>query len=503
MDNRIEERKNFYSQKLDISNERENHSLSLRKKKLENNYLKRRMNNLEEYENISKYKINAKLLNINEEYKKLSFQSLKETLDGCDRILTNDNKKDNIYFAILYLQKIQFKSDDTTLLQSNIPKHLFSLLKKYIDDIILVNEVLTIRITITFFCKIEICYFFSEISFLNLYNQLLNKYINNDTIIFDLITIFGNLSCGNYKIQKLFYETKMVEVIKKLYDSTLIGDKKREYYVWFFACFMNNIQINYYFKENIDFFIWGINFFCENIIYEQMTHYCLLGMSYLCNVENKKVINYILSKDNFFNYILSLPSKYFEIICRILCDISSINDEINLLIIKKYNLTEFILRGLNSQLIKFQISTLYLLNNYVNDENKEIKKILLDNGIINKILELSKSYITSVVHSSLLCISSLLLNSSDEMIYILYQKKIIGIIMEIISKNYDVKILEIALDSIISILKRDNSNDLYKRQFENYGISELLSKIYIEKKNKNIEKIAGQLLQEYFSSPLN
>ena len=501
MDERIEGRKNFYnSQKIDISNERENHGLSLRKKKLEYNYLKRRMNNLEENEN---YKINPKLLNINEEYKKLSFQSLKETLDGCDRILTNDNKKDNIYFAILYLQKIQFKSDDTTLLQSNIPKHLFSLLKKYIDDIILVNEVLTIIINITFFCKIEICYFFSEIPFLNLYNQLLNKYINNDTIIFDLITIFGNLSCGNYKIQKLFYETKMVEVIKKLYDSTLIGDKKREYYVWFFACFMNNIQINYYFKENIDFFIWGINFFCDNIIYEQMTLNCLLGMSYLCNVENKKVINYILSKDNFFNYILSLPSKYFEIICRILCDISSINDEINLLIIKKYNLTEFILRGLNSQLIKFQISTLYLLNNYVNDENKEIKKILLDNGIINKILELSKSYITSVVHSSLLCISSLLLNSNEEMMYILYQKKIIGIIMEIISKNYDVKILEIALDSIISILKRDNSNDLYKRQFENYGISELLSKIYIEKKNKNIEKIAGQLLQEYFSSPLN
>ena len=168
-----------------------------------------------------------------------------------------------------------------------------------------------------------------------------------------------------------------------------------------------------------------------------------------------------------------------------------------------YNWTKIFLRGLNSQSIKFQVSTLYLLNNYVNDENNEIKKILLDNGIINKILELSKSYITSVVHSSLLCISSLLLNSSDEMIYILYQKKIIGIIIEIISKNYDAKIMEIALDSIISILKRDNSNEIYKRQFENYGITELLSKIYIEKKNKNIEKIVGQLLQEHFSSPLN
>ena len=89
------------------------------------------------------------------------------------------------------------------------------------------------------------------------------------------------------------------------------------------------------------------------------------------------------------------------------------------------------------------------------------------------------------------------------MMYILYQKKIIGIIIEIISKNYDAKILEIALDSIISILKKDNSNEIYKRQFENYGITELLSKIYIEKKNKNIEKIVGQLLQEHFSSPLN
>ena len=501
MDERIEGRKNFYnSQKLDISNERENHGLSLRKKKLENNFLKRRMSNLQETDN---YKINPKLLNINEEYKKLAFQTLKESLDGCDRILKQDNKKDNIYFVILYLQKIQFKSDDNTLFQTNIPNQLYSLLQKYIDDTILVNEVLTIIINITFYCKVEICYFFSEISFLNLYNQILNRYINDDTILFDLITIFGNLVCGNYKIQKLFYETKMVEVIKKLYENTSVGDKRREYCVWFFTCFMNNIQINYYFKENADFFIWGINFFCDNIIYEQMTLNCLLGMSYLCNIENKKVINYFLSKNNFFIYILSLPSKYFENVCRILCDISSINDEINLSIIKNYNLTEFILRGLNSQSIKFQVSTLYLLNNYVNDENNEIKKILLDNGIINKILELSKSYITSVVHSSLLCISSLLLNSSDEMIYILYQKKIIGIIIEIISKNYDAKIMEIALDSIISILKRDNSNEIYKRQFENYGITELLSKIYIEKKNKNIEKIVGQLLQEHFSSPLN
>ena len=506
MDERKKKKKNFYdNQKKDISNERELYGLSLRKKTLENNFLKKRLNNLEPKDNLLKYKINVNSLNIKNEYKSLSFSTLKETLDKCSKILSIEQDKDNIYFIIFFLNKIQFKSNEISLIQSNIPNQLCLLLQKYIEDIILVNEILTIIINITYYCKKEVTLLFSEIPFLNIYNQILNKYNNEDKIIFsDLILIFGNLVCGDHQIQKLFYETKMIDILTKIYESTSNGDKKRENLIWFFTCFMNNIRTNDYFKNKIDFFIWGIDFFFDNLLYEQSTFYCLLGMAYLCSIEDTKITNYFLTKENFFKYILTLPDKYFELVCRILCDISSINDEINLNLIRKYNITQFILKGLNSQSSNFQTLTLYLLNNYINDENNEIKQIFLDCGIINKLLELNKSsFVNSVLYATLLCISSLLLNSNKQIIFILYQKKIISKIIEVISQNSDPIIIKLALDSIISILKKDNTDEIYKKQFVNYGISELLNKIYLEKKNKIIEKIIGQLLQEYFSSPLN
>ena len=107
MDERIEERKNFYNnKKKDISNERELYGLSLRKKTLENNFLKKRLNNLEPKDNLLRYKINVNSLNIKNEYKSLSFSTLKETLDKCSKILSIEEDKNNIYYIIFFLNKI-------------------------------------------------------------------------------------------------------------------------------------------------------------------------------------------------------------------------------------------------------------------------------------------------------------------------------------------------------------------------------------------------------------
>ena len=120
---------------------------------MENNFLKKRLNNLEPKDNLLRYKINVNSLNIKNEYKSLSFSTLKETLDKCSKILSIEQDKDNIYFIIFFLNKIQFKSNDNSLIQSNIPNQLCLLLQKYIEDIILVNEILTIIINITYYCK--------------------------------------------------------------------------------------------------------------------------------------------------------------------------------------------------------------------------------------------------------------------------------------------------------------------------------------------------------------
>ena len=73
MEKRIEERKNlFYGQNNNISKERETHGLSLRKKILNNNMIKKRLNNIQQTENKDKYKINVKSLNINNIFTKNS-----------------------------------------------------------------------------------------------------------------------------------------------------------------------------------------------------------------------------------------------------------------------------------------------------------------------------------------------------------------------------------------------------------------------------------------------
>ena len=501
MEKRIEERKNlFYGQNNNISKERETHGLSLRKKKLDNNMIKKRFNNIEQTENKDKYKINVKSLNIKEEYKTLEFKTLKEALDTVEHILLKEENIDNIYFAIIYLQKIQFNNNDKTLLETNIPKLLNLLLEKYINDTILINEILTIIINITFNHNEGILNLFIDNSFLKTYNKILNKYYNDDIIFLDLIIIFGNLSCGNYKIQKLFYDSKIIEVLKNIFSLTSITQKRREYIVWFFSCFMNNIEINYYFKDNIEFFCWAIDFFCENIIYEGNTQYCLFAITNLSNIENEKVINYIISKDNLFNYILNLPSRYFDIVIKIISNISSNNENINLTLIKKYNICEFFMKGLNSVLIQYQNLTLESICNFISDENVAIKKILFDKGIVNKIFELTESYNNNIIYNSILCIYLIIENSDNEIIYILYKNKVIKIILEIISKNYDNKIMFACLNSISSILKKDNSNQIYKREFENYGIKELLNKIYLEIKDINLEQIIESLLNKYFNS---
>lgn len=87
-DERIEERRQFYlNSNLNISNERKEYSLTLRKKKLFNEFLKRRYNDLNDGNiDSSIYEINKNTLKINKEYSSLEFQSIKDYILFCETI---------------------------------------------------------------------------------------------------------------------------------------------------------------------------------------------------------------------------------------------------------------------------------------------------------------------------------------------------------------------------------------------------------------------------------
>ncbi len=496
-DERIEERKKYYlNYKFNISKERDEYGLSLRKKKLFNNFLKKRLDNLKE-DNIdnSKYEIKKETIKNLKEFEHIEFNNPEQIIYFYEEIISSESSLDQIYLAIYTLKKINWKQNGISYITLNFSEKTCDLLMKNIDNLIIVNEILQILIIITYYNNDNnVINYFTTISYIMIYNKLLKKYFNDSFILSHLINLLGNLVCDNKYIQKSFYEYKIFDCIHKIYNITLKNEKRRENCIWFFTIFIFNIHKNMFFQNNIEFFKEIINIFCENIFNEKFTKNCLLGMFYLCNLENIKIVQYILTKENFFLFILSLPIKYYEDVGKFICDFSAIDNYICSILIKNFKLTEFFIKGLNSE---YTALFLYILNIYLDFQNDEIKKILYENGIIDQIINLIKNQEKKIVYYALICIKSLLKTSNDDLLYYLYKKDIIKLLIKSLIKNPEEK--NIIIETITVLLGRDDENKIYKKDFEDYGLKEILNKIDLEDDNKNIDNSIKYLVNNYFN----
>jgi len=497
-DERIEERKKHYlNYKINISNERQEYGLSLRKKKLFNNFLKRRLEDLKEDNNDkSKYEIKKETIKNFKEYEHIEFNYPHQILYFYEEIISSDPSLDQIYLAIYTLKKIDWKQNSLSYITLNFAEKTCDLLMKNIDNIIIVNEILQILIIITYYNNDnDRINSFTTIAYIIIYNKLFKKYFNDSFILRRLINLLGNLVYNNKNIQKIFYEYKIFDSIQKIYNITLNNEKRREDCIWFFNIFIFNIHKNFFFKDNFEFFKGIINIFCDNIFNEQLTKNCLLGMFNLCNLENIKIIQYILTKEDFFNFILSLPIKYYEDVGKFICDFSALDNYICSILIKNFKLTDFFIKGLNSE---YTTLFLYILNIYLDFQNDEIKRILYENGIINQIINLIKTHEKKIIYYALICIKSLLKTSNDVLLYFLYQNHIIQLLVETSLKNPEEK--NLIIESIIILLGKDNENKIFKKEFNDYGIKEILNKIDLEYENKNIDyNSIKYLVNNYFN----
>ena len=495
-DERIEERRQFYlNSNLNISNERKEYSLTLRKKKLFNEFLKRRYNDLNDGNiDSSIYEINKNILKINKEYSSLEFQSIKDYILFCENHLSEKETLDNILAFIFLLKRIKYKQKDICFISKKFSEKLSDILIKYIDNITLISETLQFLDIVSYLNNNEnIINYFTSISYIIIYKKIIGKYNNDHIIMSYLINLLGNLVCGNISVQKLFYESNIYDSIKEIYLNTLIEDKRHFYFVWFFSVFMNKINKNEFFKNNFEIFYTTINIFYDNIFYEKMTKDCLLGISFICEIEDIRIIQYILEKQNLFDFLLSLPIDYYEIIYYFLYNISKVSFDICSILISNYNICEFLIKGLNTQ---FKCEFLNLLNVYLNSCKKQIKKILFDTGIINNLLSLIQSNDNNIIYSTLICFNSLLTTCDDDIIYFLYTKKFISLLINVFFINLEINIL--LIDLIIIFLRRDDENKIYKKELENYNIKEILNKISFECKINVIEETIKNILVNYF-----
>ena len=93
-------------------------------------------------------------------------------------------------------------------------------------------------------------------------------------------------------------------------------------------------------------------------------------------------------------------------------------------------------------------------------------------------------------------INSLLTTCDDDIIYFLYTKKFISLLINVFFINLEINIL--LIDLIIILLRRDDENKIYKKELENFNIKEILNKICFECKINVVEETIKNILENYF-----
>ena len=227
----------------DLGNQRIEHSLSLRKKKLNEHILKRRLGL-----NNKNYSIKKEEIILKEEYKNKKFKDLTDLLNFSSTILGNEQSDINdIKFVISLLKLTEIKNDKGEVNNSNIVKEISKALNKYINDIIIVDEIISILINFSYYLSIETNTNLLTNEYLHIYSKITSLYFKDDVIFHDLIILLGNLANDNITAQKIFYQTKLFEEIFNLVQNEKAPKDKKDVCLWFLAIFTKGIQKNNYF----------------------------------------------------------------------------------------------------------------------------------------------------------------------------------------------------------------------------------------------------------------
>ena len=189
----------------ELKSSSETFRLSLRKKKIDEYMLKRRLGSNDE-----NYSVKIANVFVKPEYKDKKFNTLLELLLFVSSIFQNQNSDNNdVKVGILLLKQAKInKITKDEIDESNILKYTFNIILKFIDDKIIVDELLGQLINFSYCLNPQENMDLVNKDYMDIYSKICSQYFNDNNIFIDLITLLGNLANDNPNAQKIFYDKK-------------------------------------------------------------------------------------------------------------------------------------------------------------------------------------------------------------------------------------------------------------------------------------------------------
>jgi hypothetical protein len=477
----------------ELGEQRMEQSLSLRKKKLNKFLLKRRLGLSDDNYSIKKGEII-----IREEYKTKTFNDLADLLNFASTILGNEKSDSNdIKFVICLLKETQIKNDKGEVSKSNLIKEMTKIFVKYIDDKIIIDELICILINITYYLQVETNMNLLTNDYLQIYSKISEKYFNDNIIFNDLITLMGNLANDNIIAQKIFYETKLFEELYSMSQNPKTPKVKKDISIWFLAIFTNGIQKNNNFINNIELFKSLIDIMAYNVQFKEYSLFCLFSLGHLSEI--REIVDYLVKKKDLFIYIFEKNKPdYYTMANKILINITSYNEDINLYLIQNYNAIPYILKLIDSpsNIIKGQI--IFFLGNIIENKPSKINEIIYSYGLYDKIFDCLNSPFVEILDKVIYILNIILISLNNEGIFKLYQKNIHLKLMNILKNDYKRDVLVKTIDAIIEFLQKDTQDGVIKQSFIDNGIKEVLFNMEFDRNDTEIVYKTNEILKNYF-----
>ena len=478
------------------------HKLSLRKQKVNEFLLKTRHGSTDKT-----YSVNIINIYVKPEFKEKKFNNLLDYLIFASSIFQNENSNNNdIKFAIYLLKEAKIKNQtNNEINESNILKYISNVLQKYMNDKIIVDELLGLLVNFTFFLENDSNMNLLTKDYMNIYANICQQYFNDDIIFRDLITLLGNLANDNPSAQKIFYNTNLFDEIYNLSQKENSPKDKMDVSIFFLANFSkgiskNNDLINNNGNNNNNIFLKNlVNVMCENLSKEEYSKNCIVSLGELSEI--KECAEYIVIRKEFFFYLYknSNPEFYWAI-NKILVNLTYVSENINLFMIETYKEQIFPyinkLLDSNSNIMKGQ--GLFLLGNLIENERSKINEIINSAGFYDKIF----GYLTSTsidILDKVTFIINIIVNSSDkEEIFKLYQKNIHLKLLQILKNNYNREIINRTIDAIIDFLQKDTQDGIIRQSLLDNGIKDIFENLEVDRNDAELFLKTEEISKNYF-----
>lgn len=332
------------------------------------------------------------------------------------------------------------------------------------------------------------------------YKDILIKYQNDSIIKRNILQLFGNLVSDNHKVQKIFHQSKIVDLIHtnlKLFPKE-IKSVEKQLMLWFMACFTHALYSNAYLIDNKSFIIDIQKIFMNDLYNDFYFKNCLLGLQNISAYEYDEIVEaFLINNGAIISYLLSLPIKYYKPVNIIICNLASIDNYIDQRLVQ-YGFIDFIKKGLQCESITIQSEALWSLSNVIISE--EMVELINNKGFIPIIVQFAKSYHELLVTSSLEAITNMLIESSSDFNKTCLQFNFSSLFLEVLTKNFTEKILILAFEAISILLNKcdkEGLDNIFIGDFERKGGKEVLTQ-FASSDKKSVSEIASSLLEKYY-----